>query len=247
MPRIYRLLLGVFHLVGLALGFRPRLVGAQNLPVGPGGRPEGGWIAAVAPHRTWIDPFVLFELLPLEPRLVWFGDGRAIFGSWWRRLFVRRIGGVVPIWPGGGLRAFESHVSAVRSVLEAGAVFAIFPEVGPPAPPDRARPLAPGLGYFALRSGAPIVPMVLGGTHELYLRRRMQLRVLPPMTARQLARIAPHEPLPEPGSRAERAAARGIVAELECFIAPDVARAYAATEPPPTFRKRWGWLGELFH
>ena len=50
-----------------------------------------------------------------------------------------------------------------------------------------ARPLAPGIGYFGLRSGAPIVPLVFGGTHELYRGRRIQMRVLPAVRAADLA------------------------------------------------------------
>ncbi|MDO8484107.1 MAG: hypothetical protein Q7S35_04105 [Candidatus Limnocylindrales bacterium] len=54
------------------------------------------------PHRTWVDPFVVADNLPIEPRLVFFGDGPAMFRSRWRRWVFRRIGGVIPIWPGGG-------------------------------------------------------------------------------------------------------------------------------------------------
>ena len=164
-----------FGLVGRLLGFRLELVGAEHLPRDSEGRPVGGWIAAGLPHVTWVEPFVMLVLLPAEPRLVWFGDARAMERSWLRRVAFRSLGGVVPIHPGGGPEAFEGHVAAVQAVVHGGAVFALFPERGPAVPPGEARPIAPGIGYFGLRSGAPIVPIVFGGTHELYRGRRIRM------------------------------------------------------------------------
>ena len=139
-------------------GFRTEVVGLDRLPRTADGRPAGGWIAAGLPHRTWVDPFVVVEVLPIEPRLIFFGDGRAIFRSRWRRWLVRRIGGVIPIWPGGGRVAVDGHLAAAAAALDAGAVLCLFPETGPPTPPGTARPFGSGLAYFALRTGAPIVP-----------------------------------------------------------------------------------------
>jgi 1-acyl-sn-glycerol-3-phosphate acyltransferase len=242
-----RLLRRLFGFIGRRLlGFRFELVGSENLPRDDDGRPTGGWIAAGLPHVTWIEPFVMMVLLPPEPRLIWFGDGRVIERSWWRRLVFRRIGGVVPIWPGGGPRAFGSHVEAVQRVVGAGAVFALFPEKGSPAPPGQARPLEPGLGYFALRTRAPVVPIVFGGTDELFLGRRMQMRVLPAATAHELAGLAADAPLPGPGTQDEREAARAIAAALHACTADAVAAAHQATEPQPGARRRWRWLTHAF-
>jgi 1-acyl-sn-glycerol-3-phosphate acyltransferase len=249
-PRAPRTLRALRWLIGLAgrrmLRFRLELVGGENLPGDAAGRAVGGWIAAGLPHVTWIEPFVMLVLLPVEPRLIWFGDGRVIERSWWRRFVFRRLGGVVPIWPGGGPRAFESHLEAVQQVVDAGAVFALFPEKGPPIPPGEARPLEPGLGYFGLRSGAPIVPIVFGGTHELFLGRRIRMVVLPPTTARELAGLAGDDPLPEPDSPGERDAARTMVEALHVRTVEAVAEAHRATEPPPGTRRHWSWLTHGF-
>jgi 1-acyl-sn-glycerol-3-phosphate acyltransferase len=245
-PRLYRVLLAGCRVVARLLRFQLDLVGAEHLPVNTAGRPAGGWIAAGLPHRTWVDPFVLALLLPVEPRLTFLGEGRAIFRSRLRRFVFRRIGGVVPIWPGASPAAFERHVAAARSVVGAGAVFALFPEVGPPVPVDQARPVSPGICYFALRTGAPIVPLVLGGTHELYLGRRICLRVLPPVTARDLAGLRADEPLPDPGTAGERAAAARMARTLHEMCAPAVAEAHAAVEPAPGTRKRFRSLTRAF-
>ena len=60
--------------------------------------------------------------LPVEPRLVFFGDGPAIFRSAWRRLVFRQIGGVIPIRPGGGRAAVSAHLAAASHALASGAV-----------------------------------------------------------------------------------------------------------------------------
>ena len=246
-PRLYRMLLVGCRLVGVFLGLRLRLEGVEHLPRTPGGPAAGGWIAACFPHRTWIDPFVLAELLPVEPRLVFLGDGRAIFRSRLRRMVFGRIGGVVPIWPGGSREAVEAHIAAARSVIDAGAVFTLMPEVGPPVPVEQARPFGTGLGYFALRTGAPIVPLVLGGTHELYWGRQIVLRVSEPLTARGLLGLEPNDPLPEPWTPEERAAAHRIVEELHRRTADDVAACHRLVEPTPGARKPLCWLTNLFH
>jgi 1-acyl-sn-glycerol-3-phosphate acyltransferase len=218
------------------------LEGAEHLPTAEDGHPAGAWIAAGMPHRTWIDPFVLALLLPVEPRLHFIGDGPTIYRSRLRRFALTRIGGIIPIWSGSGPRGFEEHVAAARQVIDAGGVFTVFPEVGPPSALGQIRTLSPGVAYFALRTGAPIVPLVIGGNDELYLGRRLCLRVLQSVTARELGGLAPEVPLPEAGTPAERVLARRITGELATLVAGPVAEVHAVSVPPPGTRKRWRWL-----
>jgi 1-acyl-sn-glycerol-3-phosphate acyltransferase len=242
----YRLLRGTWRVAAAALGFRVRVEGLDQLPRAPGGGRTGGWIAAGLPHRTWIDPFLLWMILPAEPRLVFFGDARTMARSRLRRWVVRRVGGILPIPSHGGPRSFATHLAAAAEVLRAGAVFCLFPEYGDPAPPGTSRPIAAGLGYVALRSDAPVVPIVIGGNHELFLGRRLIVRILPPVAPRELAGLAPGEPLPVPGSRDERAAAHRISVALAERAAPAVAAAHRASEPRPGHRRRGRWLTTLF-
>jgi 1-acyl-sn-glycerol-3-phosphate acyltransferase len=246
--RTYRVVLAAIHLIGRRLfGFRTEVVGLDRLPRTPDGRPAGGWIAAGLPHRTWVDPFVVADNLPSEPRLVFFGDGRAIYRSRWRRWLVRRIGGVIPIWPGGGRVAVERHLAAATAALDAGAVLCIFPETGPPTPAGTARPFGSGLAYFALRTGAPIVPLILGGTHELYLHRRFRLEVLEPVVWQDLAGVSRDTPPPEPWSSAERRLAHRLTLALHDRTAESVAAAHRATTLPAGRRVRWRWLTTAWH
>ena len=244
----YRVLLAGARLVGRGLLLlRPRLIGAEHLPRTPDGRPAGGWIAAGMPHRTWVDPFLVADLLPTEPRLVFFGDGRAMFRSRLRRAAVELIGGVIPIWPGGGRAAVDTHLAAVRDALDAGAVVVIFPEIGPPVPPGRARPLGAGVAYFALRTGAPIVPLVIGGSEDLYLGRRLRLVAMPAVSALELAGIDPSSGPPPPWSPDERDAAARIQAALHARCAPVVAAVHRSTQDRPGARRVGRRLTTLFH
>jgi 1-acyl-sn-glycerol-3-phosphate acyltransferase len=229
-PIAYRVIRAAFLVAGRLL-FRLELKGQQNLPRTLAGRPAGGWICAGVPHRTWIEPFALFVLLPARPRLVMLADGPVMFRSGWRRFLIRRVGGVVPIWRGAGAVGFRAHLDAARQAISAGSVFALFPEVGPPSRPPEPRRLSRGIAHIAIHTGAPIVPVVFGGTHELFLRRRVVVRVLPP--------IAPIQPTEESGI--ERAVDQLMGAYSEA-VRPAMAEAHREAEPPPGRRK---WLRAL--
>lgn len=244
---LYRALLVACRLIAALLRIRIEVEGSEHLPRDAAGRPTGRWIAAGLPHRTWIDPFVVTLGLPLQPRVSWFGDGRAINRSAFRRWIFGRIGGVVPIWPGGRREAVDAHFAAAGSVLRVGGVFALFPEVGPTVPVDQARPLGGGIGYIAIRSGALIVPLVLGGAHELYVGRRLILRVLPAVGWRALAGARADATTPEPGSPAERDLVRRVTDGLHALTAEAVASAHRDAEPAPGTRKVWTGLTRLFH
>lgn len=228
--------MALFRVVARALGLRLRIEGLEHVPGGP-------CIIAGAPHRTWLDPFILLFALPLEPRVYFLGDGEAAYRDPLRAFLLRRVGGVVPIWR--GTRGIDAHVEAAREILGSGARLALFAERGPPVPVERVRPLAAGVGYLALRTGVPVVPAVVGGTHELYLGRRAAVRFLPPVEARRSGGAAA-DAVADDG-RAERVAAHAFARELSERMAPHVTQLLHATEPPPGFRKRWRWLTSAFH
>ena len=251
----YRLFRVLFRVVASVLRFHAEVSGLEALPRTSDGRLAGGWIAAGLPHRIWIDPFLLWLVLPVEPRLVFFGDARTMARSPLRRWVVRRIGGILPIPSHGGPKAFATHIAAAGEVLRAGAVFCLFPEYGGPAPVGESRPIAAGLGYIALRTGAPIVPIVIGGNHELFLGRRIVVQVLAPIDPRALAGIPVDSAAPDapasasalnPGSRDERAAAHALAEGFRASTAAAVAAAHLAAEPPAGTRKRGLRMTTLF-
>lgn len=240
---VFRFVIGVCRVLARGIfGLRLELQGAENLPRDEEGRPAGGWIAVPLPHRRWIDPFILLLLLPIQPRIVFFADGRVLFRTRFRRVLFRILGGVVPVWPHGGPKAFWTHIAAAQKVLDAGAVFVIFPEAGPPSAPDAARRIEPGFGYLAMRTGAPLVPMLIAGTGEIYRGRRLALKVQPATSAAALAGDE-HAPLPEPGSGEERAMARRIADGFAASMAPGIAALHREVERRSARDvKRWTWL-----
>ena len=242
----YHLLRFAWRSAAFLLRARLVLEGAEHLPRDAGGRPTGGWIAAVVPHRTWIDPFVPWILLPPRPRFAFFGDARTMARSPLRRFLLRRLGGVIPIPAGRDPRTVELHLEAARAVLAAGANFMLMPEAGPASKPGELRRLGSGMAYVALRNGAPIVPLVLGGNHEIYLRRTIILRVLPPLDPRELAGLSPAEPLPERGSSAERRATRALTDAFAARVGPALPDVHERAEPPPGARKRGLRVTTLF-
>jgi 1-acyl-sn-glycerol-3-phosphate acyltransferase len=234
----YRILRRCWRAAAWGLGLEFEVRGLEHLPRDAAGRPVGGWIAAGLPHRTWIDPFVPWVLLPARPRLTFFGDARTMARSPLRRWMTARLGGVIPIPAAHDPRAVPVHLAAAETVLQSGGVFCLFPETGPATPPGTIRRLGAGIGYIALRNRTPIVPLVLGGTHELYLGRRIVLRVLAPLDPLALAGLDSAAGLPSPGSAEERVAVHRLLAALAETVAGPVLEAHERAEPPPGTKKR---------
>ena len=242
----YRALRVLWRLLAALLRVQLVVEGVEHLPRDERGRPRGGWIAAVVPHRTWIDPFVPWILLPARPRFAFFGDARAMARSPLRRFVVRRLGGVIPISAARDPRAMDVHIEAAKAVIGAGAVFMVMPETGAASPLGELRRLGGGIAYIALRTGAPIVPLVLGGNDDLYFGRRIVLRVLPAIEPLALAGIGSAEGLPEAGSTAERDAAHRLTAAFVDRVKDAVEDVHRAAQPPPGARKRGRFLTKLF-
>jgi 1-acyl-sn-glycerol-3-phosphate acyltransferase len=216
------LLFGVFR-------FRIETSGQEHLP-------RGGYLLVAAAHRGWMDPFVVMHALPAEPRCWFLGSGPSTFTSRWRERLIRRIGGLLPVWRGG--LGIEGHVRSARAVVEAGAVFVQMPEGTVNGPPGRLGPFRPGAALIALRTNAPIVPLAMAGTEELYIGRRMASRVLPATSARDLLGDAWNGTPPEPESREELALAKLASDELAARLGPIVEELHPPTIDPPGHPRR---------
>jgi 1-acyl-sn-glycerol-3-phosphate acyltransferase len=217
--------------------FRIQTSGQEHIP-------GGGYLLVAAAHRGWMDPLVVMHALPVEPRCWILGSGPSTFTSPWRESLIRRIGGLLPVWRGGV--GIEPHVASARAVLAAGAVFVQMPEGTISGPVGRLGPMRTGWAMIALRTDAPILPMAMAGTEELYLGRRMASQVLLPTTVRALAGFEPDAPLPPPGTREELATARVMTDRLGELLGPVVETLHATTVDSPghprRFRRRLTWL-----
>jgi hypothetical protein len=151
---------------------------------------------------------------------------------------------LLPVWRGGV--GVDQHVASARAVIGNGGVFAQMPEGTVSGPPGRLGPLRTGWALIAIRSDAPIVPLAMAGTEELYIGRRMASQVLPPTTVRGLADLTADAPLPDTGSREELDLARLLTDRLAGILGPAVEALHPWTVDPPEhprrLRKRLTWL-----
>ncbi len=228
---LYRFLRLVARFVMFGLfRFRIRTSGQDRLP-------DGGYLLVAAAHRGWLDPFVVMHAIPAEPRAWFLGSAPSTFTSRWRERLIHRLGGLLPVWRGG--IGIDQHIEAARAVIANGAVFAQMPEGTVSGPPGRIGQFRTGWAVIALRVDAPIVPLAMAGTEELYLGRRIASRVLPVTSTRALAGLAPGAALPAPGSREELTLAHGMSQALMSIIGPVVEELYPWTIDPPEHKKRW--------
>jgi hypothetical protein len=97
-----------------------------------------------------------------------------------------------------------------------------------------------------MRTDAPIVPLAIAGTEELYLGRRLASRVLAPISARALAGVAPGAAFPPAGTREELAVAHKMSDALADMLGPAVEALHPWTVDPPgrprRLRKRLTFL-----
>ena len=191
-----------------------------------------------------MDPFVVMHAIPLQPRAWFLGSAPSTFTSRSREVLIRRVGGLLPVWRGG--LGVEPHVASARAVLRNGGVFVQMPEGTVSGPPGKIGPFRNGAAIIALRTGAPIVPLAMAGTEELYVGRRMASRVLPPVTAARLLGDAWDGSPPAQGSREELELAHRLTGRLEALLGPEVVALHPRTVDPPRrpriLRRQLTWL-----
>jgi 1-acyl-sn-glycerol-3-phosphate acyltransferase len=234
-----RLLIGVADLVVGLAAIRITIEGREHLPA------TGGYLVAAAVHRAWIDPLVAIRALPREPRPWFIGSGPSTFQSRWREALLRHIGGILPVWRGGA--DADVHVRASRAVVEAGCPFVIFIEGATAGAPDRVHRVRAGVGLLAVRLvDVPIVGLALAGSDDLYRGKRIAVRLLPPLTARELAGGDWPEMPPTANTRDELRLARLVTDRLAERLQSTVAELYPPTVDLPDRPRRWRWLRGLF-
>jgi 1-acyl-sn-glycerol-3-phosphate acyltransferase len=192
--------------------------------------PDEPLIVAAAPHRNWIDPFLIVMALPSRPRIYFLGSGEGMFNRWWKRLIIRAVGGVVPVSTVGQLNREGLQMSL--AILAASRNLGLMPEGWDQEsqPPDQIAPIKRGVAFLAERSQRRVLPVGLAGTRELWRGKTLRLRV-----------GAPLDPPPSDAPRAEE----------EAFAARLTAALRAALPPlppePADGKKPWRWLTRLLY
>jgi 1-acyl-sn-glycerol-3-phosphate acyltransferase len=155
----YWLLKWVFLGPMLRLVFRPRIEGAENVPL------EGPAILA-SNHLSYAD--WLFMPLTL-PRRVTFVAKAEYFTTpglkgWFQRKFFAGSG-QVPI-DRSGASAAEGALKAAKRILAQGELFGIYPE-GTRSPDGRLYRGKTGVARLALETGVPVIPVAVVGTDRV--------------------------------------------------------------------------------
>ena len=149
----------------LALFFRVRVDGRERIPTG---RP----LICAANHHSWLDPFLLLAILPLAPRR--YAIGIAPASPAWRRI-ITPFHTLIPL----DRTRPQAAIHAMEDILARGNTLIIFPEGGIGPGDGHVRPLQSGTAYLAQRTGYPILTVGITGSHDLWWRKRITVRIGP--------------------------------------------------------------------
>ena len=143
--------------------------------------PRSGNYIVIANHLNWLDEFTLLILFPVEPHLHFLADPTILVTrklQWW---LVRTAGGYVPV-----VRERHGDSTLYRHVdrcLELGGAVAIFPEGNYGPREGELLPFHKGFAHFAIKAGVPVIPVLLSGTKDLWLRKRIKVVIGPALPA----------------------------------------------------------------
>ena len=161
----YRAMWAINRLVVRSL-FDVRAEGLDHWPAPP--------FQLVANHHNGWDPLLVLAVVPLEPRISWFGPREADFSHGFKNRVMAFFGGVIPYHPQH--TTLMSAVRAVRRVFAAGGVLGIFAEGRVGFAETGLLPFEDGAAAFATMGGVPVVPCALVGSSHLWFRRRVIVR-----------------------------------------------------------------------
>jgi 1-acyl-sn-glycerol-3-phosphate acyltransferase len=151
--------------------FDVRTVGRERWPAPP--------FQLVVNHHNGFDPMLVLSVVPIEPRITWFGPREADFSRGFKNRLMSYLGGVIPYNP--EKTTLTSAVRAVRRVFEADGVLGIFAEGRIGFRETELLPFEDGAAAFAVSSGVPVVPCAIVGSTDLWFRKRVEVRFGPPL------------------------------------------------------------------
>jgi 1-acyl-sn-glycerol-3-phosphate acyltransferase len=202
--------------------WRPRVEGREHIP-------EHGPVIIAANHLSFIDsmliPMVATRRVAFIAKAEYF-EGKGLKGRMMRAFFTAI--GAVPVRRGDH-RAAQESLDQSLAVIESGVAFAIYPE-GTRSRDGRLYRGRVGVGWLALKSGAPIVPVGLVGTeHVLPVGARLPRIV--PVTVRFGEPIDPAKlefvgPAVAENARARRVVTDRVIEEIALLSGQEFAGVY---------------------
>jgi 1-acyl-sn-glycerol-3-phosphate acyltransferase len=214
-----RLIAGPF-LRGLA---RPRVIGAEHVPA------SGGAIMA-SNHLSIVDsvylPLMLDRPVTFAAKSEYFTSKRP--GLRLMGLYLRATGQLSV--DRAGARAAQQMLDGALGLLQSGELFGIYPE-GTRSPDGRLYRARPGVGWLALKSGLPVIPVAMIGTDKVLPPGRMvprpgriEIRIGKPLT---FAAVAPEGGREAPG-KARRAIADEVIRAIQELSGQEYVPMYAS-------------------
>jgi 1-acyl-sn-glycerol-3-phosphate acyltransferase len=153
--RVSRLLAGPF----LRLMARPDVTGAENIPA-------SGPAILASNHLSVVDS--IFLPLMVERPVTFAAKSEYFTGTRWRDkvvgAYLRSTNQLST--DRAGARAAQAMLDAALDLLNGGQLFGIYPE-GTRSPDGRLYRGRTGIGYLALNSGAPVIPVAMIGTERI--------------------------------------------------------------------------------
>jgi 1-acyl-sn-glycerol-3-phosphate acyltransferase len=215
-PR-YRLMWGLVRGV-VRLLFDVRVSGLERWPAPP--------FQVVANHHNGWDPLLVIAVVPVEPRITWFGPKEADFSRGFKNRVMAFFGGMIPYNP--DKTTLTSAVRAVRRVFAADGVLGIFAEGRIGFRETELLPFEDGAAAFAVASGVPVVPCAIVGSTDLWFRKPVEVRFGSPIATESVR-----------GREARAALEQRIRAGVEALL--------PATEPPTPRRRPLAFLSDLLN
>lgn len=175
--QLSRLVAGPF-LRGL---WRPEVTGAEYVPQ------TGGAILA-SNHLSILDsvflPFMLKRPVTFTAKAEYFTSRHPVMRLWGGYL---RSTGQIPV-DRDGARAAQQMLEGALDLLRQGELFGIYPE-GTRSPDGRLYRARPGVGWLAMNSGLPVIPVAMFGTdrvlppgHSVPRLGKVRIKIGKPMT-----------------------------------------------------------------
>jgi len=200
--------------------WRPKVTGAQNVPA------SGGAILA-ANHNSVVDsiflPLMLDRPVTFSAKAEYFtASGPAA------RLWARYLKATNQLqMDREGPRAAQDTLDAAIALVREGNLFGIYPE-GTRSPDGRLYRGRPGVGYLALKSGLPVLPVAILGTRKVLppgrvvpRPGRIEVRIGAPMLFSPEVTAAP------PG-KARQLIASQVISEIQKLSGQEYVPMYAS-------------------
>ncbi|HEY8655632.1 MAG TPA: lysophospholipid acyltransferase family protein [Candidatus Limnocylindria bacterium] len=181
-------------------------------------RPHGGAYIVVANHTNWLDPPVIEFALGVAVRFMAKEEAfdTPVLGG------LMRAKGCFPVRRGA---ADRRALQTCLRVLAAGRPLGFFPE-GTRSRDGVMRRGHPGVGFLAVRSGAPILPVGVVGTHQRAIlgpcRGRIEVRIGAPFLATELVPAGRHD---------EQALTDAIMERVAALLPPEMRGVHATRGP----------------